>query len=416
MNKTTSSPIRIAILTRMFPNIVQTYVLNHILSLNNFGAETLIIAEKDPKQKEIHPRVIENNLLDKTIYISTEFNKIFWQLLTLPITRPAYWSALRRIFFSNIWRQYGLKYGLKSLVRAKILSKHSFNIVHSHSLFSSYDYLFLKEIFSIPITTTFHGLVPKNVKMLSTNKIKPALDACDVFFVNTVFARNQLVDLGCDLGKIHIIPQGTNTLDFPFKSRKICNDAPINILSVGRLSIEKGFHISIRAIATIIKNHPNIKYRIVGGGIEENNLAELIKDLGLQNNVEIIGSVSTEMLSSYYADAHIFILPSIDFRDGSHTETQGVVLQEAQSSGIPVIASKTGGIPEIINDNVTGLLFDEENHEQLSKKISSLIDNDQIYQSLSIQGKKDVEDNYSIDVICNQLINVYQNTIKASDG
>ncbi len=411
---TNERPIKLAILTRMFPNIVQTYVLNHILSMKQQHTDTLIVAERDPQQNEVHPRVTENKLVEETLYIDTEKEGFLKQLITLPVFNRRYLQTVLRLIFSGIWWQHGISYGIKTLLRARLNARQDIDIIHSHSLFSSHDYLYMKEVFNIPLTTTFHGLVPKNVRMLETDKIQAVLDAGDAFFVNTRFARSQLTGLGCNKEKIHIIPQGTYTPDFPFVPKKLEQEREIIILSVGRLSIEKGFHIAIQAMAVLIKKFPTIKYHIVGGGMEEDNLRALIKRLKLQDTVKIFGAISTEKLLAHYSSAHIFILPSIDFRDGSHTETQGVVLQEAQSTGVPIIASRTGGIPEIIKHGETGLLFDEEDVAQLSAHIESLITDNQLYHKLHIQGRKDVEDNYSTEVICNRLLKVYRKILSSN--
>lgn len=411
MNSTTKPALNVAILVRKFPNIVQTYVLNHILSLKSDTIKTIIIAERDSKQNEINPRVIENALLDETLYITSGLFNFIKQLSSQKLSLHRYIKSGFTIAFSTLWFKRGPIYTLKSIIRAGALAKHDIDIVHSHSMFNTYDYLFLKDVFSIPITTTFHGLLPKNVKNLNDEKIKKVLDTGDKFFVNTEFAKKQLTGLGCKQEKIRIIPQGTDTTDFPFTARRILPTAPIIILSVGRLSIEKGFHVAIKAIATLVKHHPNIKYNIIGGGPEEQNLTDLIDKYNIHNNVTIFGSVSTDELLSQYSKCHIFILPSIDFSDGSHTETQGVVLQEAQSSGVPVIASKTGGIPEVIIDGVTGLLFEEENDKQLVQKIESLICNAELYAQLSERARKDVEENYSIDVITRKLLDEYSATL-----
>ncbi len=406
-----AAPIKLAILTRMFPNIVQTYVLNHILSMKEAGIKTLIVAERDPHQNEIHPRATENGLIEETLYIDTEKDKLRQQLANVPVTSISYLLTVLRILFSRTVFRHGIFYTIKTLARAVLKSAHKTDIIHSHSLFSTYDYLFMKEVFSIPITTTFHGLVPKNVKMLESDKIKAVLDTGDAFFVNTDFALKQLTGLGCPREKIHIIPQGTHVQDFPFVPRCINSDKEIIILSVGRLSIEKGFHIAIESIANLITRFPNIRYHIVGGGIEEDNLKAQIKQSGLEDVVTIFGAISTGSLLEHYTSAHIFVLPSIDFRDGSHTETQGVVLQEAQSSGVPIIASRTGGIPEIIKHCETGLLVDEESVGQLSDSIEMLITDKNLYQALHVKGRKDVEDNYSTEVICKRLTDVYEDIL-----
>jgi len=139
----------------------------------------------------------------------------------------------------------------------------------------------------------------------------------------------------------------------------------------------------------------------------------LIKSLDLEDVVTLFGSVSTDELRDHYEKAGIFVMPSIDLRDGFHTETQGVVLQEAQASGIPVIASRTGGIPEVIQDQKTGLLFDEGDDEALARHIEALITDSELYNNIIMQARKDVEENFSIEVIREKLITAYLQVINA---
>ena len=405
----------VAVLVPMFPNIVQTYVLNHIISLIEAGCNTTIFAVRDPGQDKVHPDVDNYALRRNTHYIYSSSPHVLRAIREIPVFSLRYWRSVTRIIFSDIWRRYGLTYGIQSILQARALCKAEFELSHSHSLFESYRYLFLKEVFGIPMVTTFHGLVPNDVKMLEQSKIESVLASCSAFLVNTRFASKQLIDMGCDTDKIHIIPQATNTQDFPFTTRVIKTDEPIIVLSVGRLSVEKGFHVAIRAIARLVDTFPNIEYRIIGSGIEHERLSEQISEAGLQDNVTLCGGVSTEELKAHYAEAHIFVLPSIDFRDGTHTETQGVVLQEAQSSGIPIIASRTGGIPEVIKDGATGLLFDEENDQQLAALLSRIIKDETYYERLCQQARKDVEDNYSISVIRDRLFSIYESALAADD-
>ena len=402
---------KVAIAVTMFPNIVQTYILNQIVFFKKNDVLSLISADVDPQQKEIHSKVHKQHLLNDAAYLGAYNKSLFKQLLQLPLLQPGYLYRLLRIVFSATWFNYDAKYVVKALIRSREPRLFTTDIIHSHSLYNSYDHLYLKDLFSIPVIMTFHGLEPKSSKNLASHKVRAVLETCDAFFVNTHFAQDQLVSLGCNSSKIHIIPQGTDTDDFSYTEKTINTDEPIIILSVGRLSVEKGFHIAVEAVARAISKFPTLEYHIVGNGPEEEHLRKLIEKHGLGDRVKIFGTVSTETLADHYSRSHIFLLPSIDYKDGSHTETQGVVLQEAQSSGIPVIASRTGGIPEIIIDNETGLLFDEENIEQLVDAINSLIDDPSIYKNLCRQGKKSVEEKYSIEVIGNKLLNVYDMVI-----
>ena len=404
--------LNVAVIVPIFPNIVQTYILSQIVALKKSDINTIIVAVKRGKYEKLPPAISEYNILDDTIYINAEYSKILQEFFSLPLQNKLYKKALKIIIKSRSWKKYGIKYFIKELIRLKVIAHHTIDIIHSHSLFTSYDYLFLKEHFSIPIVTTYHGMVPKGVKQLDNDKQKILFEEGDLFIVNTEFAKHQLIDLGCPQEKINIIPQGTNLSDFPVKTRKIDPQSKIILLTVGRLSIEKGHHIAIQAIANLADSSPNLEYNIVGEGPEKANLNALIDKLKLKSKVKLHGMVTSEELKSFYSKAHIFVLPSIDLHDGYHVETQGVVIQEAQSSGIPVIASKTGGIPEVIIHSETGFLFEENNHLDLSDKIKQLVQDPALYHRISLAGRKDVEKRFSMAVLCNKLIYTYKTLLK----
>ncbi len=392
--------IHIAILVRMFPNIVQTYVLNHIVSLKSAGVDTIIIAERNPKQAEVHPLVNQHQLIKEARYIRTEAGGIKDFFLSLRFLNGRYFVNLPKLIFSNIWLKYGINYTIKSIIRLTVMND-LFNIIHSHSLFGSYDYLFLKEIYSIPLITTYHGRVPKGVTKIPDHHQKIVFEKTDAFIVNTEFAKKELLQLGCPSHKIQIIVQGTNLKEFPFVKRFIDPVRKIRLLTVGRLSIEKGHHIVIEALSVLANTHPLIEYHIVGSGPEMQNLTELASEYGMTDRVIFHGVKTGDKLRDILSSAHIFILPSL-------METQGVVLQEAQASGLPVIGSRVGGIPEVIADNETGLLFTEADHVDLADKIKKLISNPVFYEKLCFSGREDVENNYDINVICGRLISIYQ--------
>ena len=398
--------LSVAVIVPIFPNIVQTYVLSQIVALKNSDINTVIVAGKRGKYKKLPPAISEYNILDDTIYISTEYNNVLKEILSLPLQNKLYIKALKTIIKSRSWQKYGIKYFIKVLIRSKIFT-NTFNIIHSHSLFTSYDYLFLKEHFSIPIVTTYHGMVPEGVKQLDKDKQKMLFEKGDLFIVNTEFSKQQLIELGCLQEKIKIIPQGINLKEFPFFKRSIDRGGKINLLTVGRLSIEKGHDTAIKAIAKVAKIYPMLEYNIVGDGPEKNNLAKLISDYRLEGIVKLRGVKVGKELLQYYSNAHIFVLPS-------NTETQGVVLQEAQASGIPIIASRVGGIPEVIIENNTGLLYEAQNHNNLADMIQLLVHNPILYQEICIASRKDIEKKFDISVVCNKLVDTYKEFIPSN--
>ena len=89
-------------------------------------------------------------------------------------------------------------------------------------------------------------------------------------------------------------------------------------------------------------------------------------------------------------------------------------MQEAQASGIPVIGSHTGGIPDVIEDGTTGLIFDESNPEDLAEKICMLVDRPEIYLHLTRAGRKDVETRFDSLVVNSNMISLYEKILAGS--
>ena len=393
----------VVVLTRLFPNIVQTYVLNHITALIDAGINTSIIADSNPEQAETNPAIEEYGLLDKTTYITDSVSAI-----SRLFTDCKYFFLISKIATSKIWLDYGIKYTFLSFARVLAIPHKSCNLIHSHSLFSSFKFLFARKYLSIPLITTYHGMVPRGVNKLSTEKMKSVIAATDIFIVNTEFAKSELVGLGCVDNKIRIIPQGTDSSKFRYSVRKIQPGKPIKLLTIARLSPEKGHVTAIHAIKHLIDEFPDIEYHIVGHGPEKENLYKLTEHLQLQNHVILHDFMTGDALLNMFSEAHIFILPSINFQDGFLVETQGVVLQEAQASGTPVIGSNAGGIPDVIIDNKTGLVFEQKNHEQLAEKIRLLIKDKLLYEELCRAGRNDVEQHFDTTVVYRRLITIYQ--------
>ena len=403
--------LRVAIAVPTFPNIVQTYILNQLAAFKNMKVDFLIIAEIKRTYKPVPTIISHNKLLNHVIYINPCFSNIIKELLSLPLHSITYWKAIKSII-SYRGESYDLVYHFKSLLRARVMINRPFDIMHSHSLFISHHYLFIKDIFSIPIVTTYHGQVPKGVKKLPEKKLLKVLEKVDAFIVNTEFAKKELRQLGCSIQKIHIIPQGTKLDDFPYIKRSIATTDKIKLLTVGRLSLEKGHLVAIKALLELSNELPNVEYHIVGNGPEEENLAQFATNNNLQKKIIFHGFKTGDELKQLFTTSHIFILPSINTGDGYLVETQGVVLQEAQASGLPVIGSQTGGIPDVIINGVTGLIFGENDHNELANLIKKLIDTPSFYQRISESARKDVEDKFDIYKVSQKIIDLYDIVLK----
>ena len=176
------------------------------------------------------------------------------------------------------------------------------------------------------------------------------------------------------------------------------------IISVGRLDKVKAFDELIKIFKKV--NNKDWKLVIVGDGPEYNNLNNLIKELKLDNNVELVGFKTSDELNKLYKDSSIYIMTSIE-------ESFGLVLLEASSHGLPIVAySSALGAKEILSDN-SGVLIDNRNESLMVKALKDLMNNPNQMKELQRQSLR-LAIKYDYDSIKDKVIEFYKD-VKSND-
>lgn len=165
-----------------------------------------------------------------------------------------------------------------------------------------------------------------------------------------------------------------------FKNKKI-------LLTVARLVQRKGHDKVIQSLNYLRNRYPDLIYLIVGHGAHQKELAALVEKYSLQERVFFFTDVSDKELLLFYDLADIFIMPARQLPDGD-VEGFGIVYLEANFFYKPVIGGRSGGIKDAVLDGQTGLLVDPESIEEISKKISQLLDDRQMADLLGHQGAR----------------------------
>lgn len=176
------------------------------------------------------------------------------------------------------------------------------------------------------------------------------------------------------------------------------NTETIHILSIGRLVFQKGFLIGMLAIAELIKKFDNFIWTIVGEGPEREELIFYIHHFKLEKNVILAGKKTRNEVLEIYQTTDISFLPSV-------SEGIANVILEAMSMEIPVIASKSGGIEEVINHSVNGILCKNYDFTGMAHELLQLCTNVELRRSLGHMGRITIEENYSIK----RYIDVFEN-------
>lgn len=186
--------------------------------------------------------------------------------------------------------------------------------------------------------------------------------------------------------KVHIIPNGIDLgigkEGLGTKKIKEGNKAPI-IGTVGNLNVQKGQRYLIQAMLVILEHYPLATLEIIGKGPLREDLESLIQDLKIESRVTLLGMKKDVFVHLKHWD--VFVLPSI-------AETFGIVLLEAMQAGVPVVASKVGGILDIIDHKSEGILVPPRNPAEIAEAVQEILDHPALAAKLKKAGKDRVKD------------------------
>ena len=429
-------PLRIAMFVGMFPVVSETFILRQITGLLDLGHEVDVFADTrvEPDSPQ-HPEVARYQLLTRTTFMDMPPETAPYELPIWPVTGRT-WPpgsptsihnslrlarALPRLFrclvksprltFQALSRsEYGYQAAsLSALYRlAKLVSsQRRYDILHAHYGTVGKSFRFARALWRAPMMVTFHGhdfcTVPRRE---GPDVYAQLFRTVDAVTAHSEHASRRLEGLGCPQAKMHRLHVGLSPEEFPFAARSIQPGEPVRILTVARLVEIKGLEYSIRAIASVVSRREPVRYDIVGDGPERAKLTALIRDLQLERVVHLHGAQPAGIVRELMAQAHLFVLPSVNL----HGDEEGtpVTLMEAQACGIPVIATRTGGIPEVVRDGESGFLVADRDPEALAERLIYLLAHPECWPGLGQRGRSHVEQHYDIRKLNLELVAIYQ--------
>lgn len=241
----------------------------------------------------------------------------------------------------------------KCLLRKYIreCSKNLPEVIHVHNGASADLALWCYEKYGIPYVVTEHSSALWNAceKSRETQLAQLYRQSKANIAVSQKFATHLSSKFGCDF---KYIPNAVDTGYFHCSRQNNMKNI-IRLISVGNLTKNKNHRLAILGISNLVSNGLNVEYRIIGAGPELTSLKKLVNELGLSDVVSFLGSKSRAEIKTLLSASDRFLLPSI-------SETFGVVLVEAMSSGLPVIALENGGSESIILNTKVGILVKDE--------------------------------------------------------
>lgn len=288
------------------------------------------------------------------------------------------------------------------------------DIVHAQGSFAPYSTAAALVRNKYPTILTMHGILAKELKFhKGINFIfilfihKPNEKFAVAKIPNIVVVTPYVKDLFCrhcdTESNIYVTSNGVDNEYFEIGVA----ENPNTLLFVGLISPRKGLLDLVKAMKIIIERIQDVKLNIVGS-IESKKyfdiLNEYVKTNKLKGNVNFTGYLSEAELKQKYREATLFVLPSYE-------ESQGIVLLEAMACGKPVVASNVGGIPFVVEEGKTGLLFESGNIEDLADKIMTILENEKLREKMSEAGRERAKE-FTWDKIAERTVEVYKEILK----
>jgi glycosyltransferase involved in cell wall biosynthesis len=232
--------------------------------------------------------------------------------------------------------------------------------------------------------------------------VRLVLRRADALIVLTGADRAELLRLGVDPARCHVVPNGVAT--DPFVGCSVCprRRSRPQIICVARLAAVKGLDLLLQALPAVRAAVGPVALTVLGEGPERPRLEAMATRLGLSGVVRLPGSV--EDVAQSLATADLFVLPS-------RREAMPLALLEAMAAALPVVATRVGAIPEVLSDGVNGLLVEPEDPADLATAIVRIIRDQDLACGLGRAARRTVVERYSMEGMVQRTLDVYQSAL-----
>lgn len=273
---------------------------------------------------------------------------------------------------------------LSSLVALwRLTGKIKFDVMHAHWVIPNGPVAaIVARLRRVPLIISMHGsdvFVAEQSGLISS-VARWCFRAASAITAPSQDLVQRAIALGAPASRCHLVPYGVD----PSKFTHIDNAGPslrkvlglphdsLIVFAVGRMVYKKGFEYLIRAVPAILREHPNAKIVLAGGGDLEPRLLSLVRQLGVEKSVIMPGWVSRDQMPLYFSGCDLFVLPSVVDQQGNVDGLPNTLL-EAMASARPVVATNVAGVPLAVKDGDNGLLVPEKQPGELSAAINLLL-------------------------------------------
>jgi len=402
--------VHVAYVMSRFPKLTETFVLNEILEVQALGVDVSIYPLLREHDAVLQPGAAE--MVARARYLPLLAWSFVGSHARFLRRRPrAYLSSLANLVKDNIGKPRFLAAGLvlfpKIVHAAALMASQGVDHIHCHfARHPALAGLIISRLTGIPYSFTAHGSDVHVDRRMLCRKLAEAR------FAITISEFNRAVIEG-DCGavprhKLETLHVGVDTAVFsPSSEEEAASTAGLRVVCVGTLHEVKGQVVLIEACSILRDRGVAVSCRLVGRGPDEPMLRQAIERLGLQDAVTLVGPLARDAVIGELRRAHVLAAPSVVSARGQR-EGIPVVLMEAMSCGLPVVASRLSGIPELVEHERNGLLFTPGRADELADALARLAGDGGLRQRLGNEGRSTIERDFDLRTNVARLVAMFE--------
>lgn len=388
---------RVAYIMSRFPKLTETFILYEILALESAGVEVEVFPLLREHEAVLHPEAAR--LVDRAHYQPFLSASIVGSQLRMLARHPVRYLAT---FASLLWANRGSRNHLtgalgifpKTVHNALLMQRMAIDHVHCH--FATHPAAagwIIHRLTGITYSFTAHG---SDIHVDRTGLCPKVADAAFVAAISEFNRQVILDECGQEVAStVEVLHSGVDTDHFRPQERPRASDGRLHILCIGTMHEVKGQAYLLEACARLQRDGVGFVCRLVGDGPDEPMLRATADRLGIADRVVFEGRRTRDEIAELLAASDVLVTPSVPASDGKR-EGIPVVLMEAMSSGVAVVASRLTGIPELVRHGETGLLADPRDVEGIAEALRRLHADPALRSRLAGAGRSLVQREFDI--------------------
>ncbi len=405
----------IAYLTSCYPAVSHTFIQREILAVRAAGVTVHTLSIRRPAADDPRSQV-DRAELEATYYVlPPRWGRLLAAHARTIITRPLRYVAA--LGFALAKRPPGLRallwqlfYFVEAVCVWHELRRRGVRHVHVHFAMACASVAMIaNRLGDLTYSMTVHG--PAVFYEACHYRLRDKVKRAAMVACISDFCRSQVMSFAdpADWHKLQVVHCGVDPTDYtPRPEAPPAEPGRLHLLNVARLSPVKGHDVLLQAIADLRDRDCDVTCTIIGDGPERARLERRSRDLGVDSRVQFTGVVDQDRIQTHYDQADVFVLPSF-------AEGVPVVLMEAMAKGLPVITTRVMGIPELVDDGVSGLLVPPGRSDRLVEAIRTLAHDVETRKRMGREGRDRVCREYDVRQSGTQLVDLFARMAVSAD-